>query len=52
MEEEQQNENCNNDDVQEQSLNGSRVSEEIGHVSFEDFSELKGHANLSFSCNF
>ena len=36
MEEQDQDEYCDDDDVQEQGLDGSGVSEQVLHVSLED----------------
>jgi hypothetical protein len=49
VEEEQQDENCHNHNVQEQGLEGTRVTHQVGHVTLEDFSELEACRDFSLS---
>jgi len=43
MEEQNQDEECDDNDVEEESLDCSGISCQILHVSAEDFSELQTH---------
>jgi uncharacterized membrane protein YcaP (DUF421 family) len=51
MEEQNEDEECCDDNVEEQCLDSSWISQQIRHVSVENHSELVTCAHLSLSCN-